>query len=391
MVSVGENVMSLRDVFITGLGVFLPNEPVSNDQIEAVLGPMEPTAARLRERVLCQSGIVSRHYALERGTGRLTHTNAQLTAEAVRDLLRKTSFPLDKMACLVCGTSAADQIIPAHGSMVHAELGGPPCEVVTTAGVCCSGMSALKYGYLSVATGQVANAVVTGSDLPSPSLTAQHFQPALERARRAGQRPAAPLEYAFLRWLLSDGAGALLLEPQPRSEGLSLRLDWLDLLSYASQAPVCMYFGRGRQADGTMTGYRTVADPEQLCQGYFFSLGQEVTLLQDYLPPLTRQALACVRERRRLHAEEIDWFLPHYSSARFRQPLYEGLADLGLEIPLERWFTNLATRGNTGAASPYIMLEELFFSGKLRPGQRLLCFVPESARMTFAFLHLTVV
>jgi len=37
------------------------------------------------------------------------------------------------------------------------------------------------------------------------------------------------------------------------------------------------------------------------------------------------------------------------------------------------------------------MLEELARSGRLKSGQRLLCFIPESARMTFAFLHLTAV
>ncbi|MCE1782038.1 hypothetical protein LWT85_24965, partial [Enterobacter hormaechei] len=57
----------------------------------------------------------------------------------------------------------------------------------------------------------------------------------------------------------------------------------------------------------------------------------------------------------------------------------------------ERWFTNLTVKGNTGSASIYIMLDELMKSGKLKKDQRLLCFIPESARFTGAFMHLTVV
>ena len=57
----------------------------------------------------------------------------------------------------------------------------------------------------------------------------------------------------------------------------------------------------------------------------------------------------------------------------------------------ERWFTNLKYKGNTGAASIFIMLDELFKSGKLKAGQRILFMVPESARFTFACMHLTVV
>ena len=60
-------------------------------------------------------------------------------------------------------------------------------------------------------------------------------------------------------------------------------------------------------------------------------------------------------------------------------------------IPQDKWFTNLHSKGNTGSASIYIMLDELFRSGQLRDGQRILCFVPESGRFTGAFMHLTVV
>jgi len=58
---------------------------------------------------------------------------------------------------------------------------------------------------------------------------------------------------------------------------------------------------------------------------------------------------------------------------------------------MQRWFTNLTSKGNTGAASIFIILEELFNQGRLRTGERLLCYVPESGRFSTAFMHLTVV
>ena len=67
------------------------------------------------------------------------------------------------------------------------------------------------------------------------------------------------------------------------------------------------------------------------------------------------------------------------------------LAEADLPIPQERWFTNLTSKGNTGAASIFIILEELFNGGRLRRGERLLCYVPESGRFSSAFMHLTVV
>src|SRR5690606_11062482 len=103
------------------------------------------------------------------------------------------------------------------------------------------------------------------------------------------------------------------------------------------------------------------------------------------------EALRRILQKRDLRVEEIEHFLPHYSSEFFRERLAEGLAEVGLAIPQQRWFTNLTSKGNTGAASVFIILEELFNGGRLRPGERLLCYVPESGRFSSAFIHLTVV
>jgi 3-oxoacyl-[acyl-carrier-protein] synthase-3 len=87
----------------------------------------------------------------------------------------------------------------------------------------------------------------------------------------------------------------------------------------------------------------------------------------------------------------VDWFLPHYSSHFFREPLRRRMEEIGFPVPPERWFSNLATKGNTGSASIFILLEELFHSGRLRKGERLLCMIPESGRFSIAYMHLTVV
>ena len=49
------------------------------------------------------------------------------------------------------------------------------------------------------------------------------------------------------------------------------------------------------------------------------------------------------------------------------------------------------TTGNVCAASIYLIMEDRFKSGELKPGQRLLCFIPESGRLSHCFMHLTVV
>jgi 3-oxoacyl-[acyl-carrier-protein] synthase-3 len=170
-----------------------------------------------------------------------------------------------------------------------------------------------------------------------------------------------------------------------------LRIDWIDIMSFANESDVCMYFGLRKKDDGTTEGYRTVDDHERLFRDGFLRLGQDVRVLNDRLPALMGTAISRIKEKRGLSSACIDWLLPHYSSQWFRQRFYDGLADLGLEIPWERWFTNLTTKGNTGSAAIYIMLEELMASGRVRRGQHILGMIPESARMLFGFVHFTVV
>ncbi|HXE38710.1 MAG TPA: hypothetical protein VN639_09555, partial [Azonexus sp.] len=131
-------------VYITGTSAFLPNAPVGNEDMENILGVVGGRPSRARRIVLRNNGIRQRHYAIDPLTGETTHTNAQLTAEAVRGLgIGQT------IDCLATGTTMPDQLMPNHGVMVHGELGIPPCEVVSTAGICVSGISALKYAYMA--------------------------------------------------------------------------------------------------------------------------------------------------------------------------------------------------------------------------------------------------
>jgi 3-oxoacyl-[acyl-carrier-protein] synthase III len=381
-----------QDAYVTGWGVCLPNEPVDNAHIEAVLGPLKSQSSAVKRRVLMNNGIASRYFAIDPATGALTHTNAGMTADAVRAMCRDFGFAIEDIACLACGTSSADQIIPGHASMVHAELGAPPCEIISPGGVCCAGVSALKYGYLNVASGATANAVATGSELSSPSLRASHFAPQMKLGAGPGEdHPLLPFSNEFLRWMLSDGAGALMIEPRPRENGPSLRIDWIDLVSYATETEVCMYFGLRKEDGGRVSSWRSIDDEAALFGGGYLNLSQDVKVLGDKLPVLMRRAMEEMRRKRAVKAEEVDWLLPHYSSNWFRQKLHDGLVEIGFPIPFERWFTNLPTKGNTGSASIFIMIEELMASGKVKPGDRILCVVPESSRMLFGFIRFTVV
>jgi 3-oxoacyl-[acyl-carrier-protein] synthase-3 len=374
------------EVFLTRTGAFLPFAPVGNEEIEDVLGRVGGKPSRARRLVLRSNGIQSRHYAIDRATGEPAMSNAQLTAAAIRAM-----GDIGHVDCLVTGTSLPDQLMPNHAVMVHGELGWPRLEVVSCAGICLAGTAALKHAWLSVRAGESHRAVATGSELASPILLARNFDAEVEQKLQAlEERPEIAFEKDFLRWMLSDGAGAVLLETAPRGP-LSLRIDWIELSSAAHELPACMYAGADKNEDESLRGWLRFSTSDWQAKSVF-AVKQDVRLLNDNIMRATlSEPLAEVMIKHKLRVDDIDWFLPHLSSQYFIEPGIRALAEVGLPIPRERWFSNLTSKGNTGSASPYIMLDELFRSGRIKPGHKLLMFVPESGRFSSGFIYMEAV
>ena len=381
----------MRDVYIRGMASALPGEPVDNDTMESVLGFVGGKPSKARKITLRSNGIEQRHYVLDPQTRVATMTNARLTAKAVEGL---AGDGLDIMGIqtLACGTTTPDQLMPAHGAMVQGELGIPACEMVTTAGICISGAMAFKYAFLAVAAGDVEDAVATGSETVSPMMRAEYFEPESDAMIAALEKnPILAFEKDFLRWMLSDGAGAAWLSSKrPENGAPALRVKWIDMVSFAGVMETCMYGGAEKDEKGELHGWKEYA-PEAWLTKSIFAIKQDVKLLNANAQEVTRKAARIIlKERRDVDGSSIDWFLPHYSSHYFKPKIYDALKDAGCEIPDSRWYTNLTTKGNTGAASIYIMLEELFHSGRLKKGDNILCYVPESGRFSVSFIFLTV-
>ena len=376
----------MNNVYITNVSAYLPHEPISNDDIESVLGKIHGKPSRARRVILRNNGIQSRHYAIDKITGKASMSNAQLTAKAI------TALDVQgKVDLLVTGTSTPDQLLPNHGVMVHGELGWDCLEVVSTAGVCLSGTTSLKYAYLSVKSSEAQRAIATGSERVSPQLLAHQFETDSDsNANQLESRAEFDFEKDFLRWMLSDGAGSVLLESRPQGP-LSLKIHWIELFSYAHLQPVCMYAGAEKNGHDSLTGWADIPISQRNKKSTF-AIKQDIRQLNENVVPLTLiTPLETIRAKHGLESDDVDWFLPHISSMYFAKPVARQLAEVGLDMEPEKWFTNLTTFGNTGSASPFIILNELFHSGRIKTGQNLLMFIPESGRFSSGFVYLEAV
>jgi 3-oxoacyl-[acyl-carrier-protein] synthase III len=374
----------MHKVFINGVGKFFPGEPIDNDHMEEYLGKINDRASKVRSRILKSNGIQSRHYAIDRNQQTL-YSNSEMAAHAIRDLLSQVNLEPKAIDLLAAATTWADLLVPGFGSMVHGEMAEfSPLEVVSTTGVCCAGISALKYAASQVALGEKLAAIAVASEMPSRLFKHTHFE--AETVIQSGKTVGFDSE--FLRWMLSDGAGAMLLQNRPNAQGISLKVEWIESISHANAYPVCMY--AGAESDAATKSWMDYPSYGDAAKAGAIDLRQNIRLL-DQVIKLGVEGWLKLIDLGRVKPEEIDWLLCHYSSHFFRGQIVDLLEKAGCMIPEEKWFTNLYTRGNTGCASIYLMLEELFRSGNLKPGQKIFCFVPESGRFTTAYMMLTVV
>jgi 3-oxoacyl-[acyl-carrier-protein] synthase-3 len=221
-------------------------------------------------------------------------------------------------------------------------------------------------------------------------MQAKFFKEEAEKVAQLEGDGIIAFEKDFLRFMLSDGAAAALLKDKPNADGLSLKIEWIEQRSYAHLLPACMYAGAIKDEAGNFIGWNDL-EQDQWAGESAFALKQDTKLLGEFIVKKGGEFMKELVEKKKFDIDKITYFLPHLSSQYFGSRIAKELELLGMNIPSSKWFTNLTWVGNVGAASPLLMLEELFNSGRLKKGDTLWMMIPESARFNYGYIMLTVV
>ena len=369
--------VAYSNVYLQSAGMFLPGAPVDNAGMDAFVAPLNRISGRLKRRILAENGIQTRHYAID-DAGATVLSNAQMAAGAIEATLAGAGRSLADIGFLSSGSSGGDALMPGFANMIQGEMAAPPMETLSVHGVCAASVGALQAAAQAVESGAHRLALSVASEMPSRLF---------KRSRFAAQGYDTDFDAHFLRWMLSDGAGALLLGgPQalPQINGLRLQLKWTHLRSFAGDYPVCMQLGLTADRSRSHLDFPAWADAEAAGA---LSLRQDIRLL-PHLFDVCIHEYADLAHKGWVPERGIDHFLCHYSSERFIPVVEELLGKAQLGIPRERWWSNLAWRGNTGAASIFIMLSEFLQTqgARLKAGDTVLCFIPESGRFTAGYM-----
>lgn len=362
--------------YLTDTAAFLPGEPVDNAAMDRYIGSINRMSGRIKQRILAENGIHLRHYALDE-QGVSQHSVASMGAAVVRALIAERSPP----GFLAAATTGGDCAAPGLANLIQGELHLPPLEALSVSGICAASIGALNAVAQAVESGSAQSAVAVASEFPSRLFKASRF---------AGRAQDVDFDAHFLRWMLSDGAGGVRLANAPAADGISLKLKWIHQKSFSGDMPTCMQVGMS--LGNGLPGYLDYPSLAAAEQAGAFDLRQNIRTLPNLFDLGLHEYAQLVRDGH-VDPARISHFLCHYSSERFKPLMAELMSAAGIGIPGERWFSNLATKGNTGSASIFIILDEFFQSrrAQLRVGEQIFGFVPESGRFAAAYFLLEVV
>ncbi|WP_319268399.1 beta-ketoacyl-ACP synthase III [uncultured Draconibacterium sp.] len=376
-----------KNVYISSISKFLPNSPVENEDMEQYLGLINSKPSRVRRIVLKQNGIKSRYYALDKKQ-KITHTNAELAFRSIQKLFPDEKIPED-IDVLACATGNPDQLLPSHASMVHGLMKNKPMELYSASGVCLTCLQAFKTAYLSVLSGVSSKAICSTSELASPTLLSKNYEEEYEHCSQVGKDPYMAFEKDFLRFMLSDGASSVLLSDKKSENGISFKVEWVEMTSYANELPTCMFMGAELREDGELTSWKEF-ESRELINRSVLTVKQDIRLLKPNIIRYWVDHLEYCLEKYDLNPADVDYVIPHVSSMFFYGKLAEGIEARGLDLGTNKWFTNLTEIGNIASASIFAALDDLCKTEMLKVDDKVLLLVPESGRFSYGTVLLTV-
>lgn len=359
------------ECYITSTGRYLPGPAIGSEDISKYLGSL-PDEDQVGQQVLTMNGIRQRHYAQD-DRQNATESVYEMAAKAAEHCLQNVSAD-KQISFMAAGSTYAPYSAPGIASWIHPLIAARspqarrPMEISSHGGICSSGAAAIVGAVRAIKSGEHQTALAIGAEHSSEVLKSSVIKPIDDRSEHTELRYSKWFMSVFLRFMLSDGAGAFLLESQPAAKGISLAVNWTYSLSMAHECPLCMKLDNSNRL-----------------------LSQDLSVLNRHLFPASEIFGHEAFERHHDSMTTYSVVLPHLSSFFFRRKMERMIDHLaGKDSPKIPYWTNLATVGNTGSASIYLMLHEYIQSTQLKHGDRILLFVPESGQFNFVLVSLTV-
>lgn len=345
-------------VSIVATGSYLPGEAITNDQMEALVGPLPPD-------ILAGIQVERRYWMIDPVTGEHRVNNSVMAYRAATEALERAGIAPSEVDLLVCATASPDYPLPALVTLLQEQLGIQRCAVVEVRSGCAGAVEALDIARLYLEAGHYHTAVVVGSETISPLLAPLFLGKNPDEIRmRDRMNP-----YNF-----GDGAGAMVLRVGERGRGI------------LGSAMACV--GGDRKPGMQIVGAGGTHAPlhQNMKARRPMELKVDVVESGRFTPYVMTQGIADVLRRCGVAAESIDvCIIPEGNAGYVTEELHAAGLLTAEWVALEtKIVENLAHVGATGSAAVPLALDDAYKTGKIQPGNRVMLLAIETSKWIYA-------
>ena len=355
------------NVRIIGTGSFLPGKPLTIDEVDYFLGPLTGAPVKIqkwleRMKVLMKELLEVEHYyfAIDPVTRAFTEDNITMSVKAAKLALSQANLKPAEIDLIVYGSAHQDQM-PTASVRIQEALGIEKCGELSIHSNCTSAYKALLTAYDMLRLGRYKKALVVSSGISSSELRAEYYN-----------QPLIKKEEAFLRYFLSDGAGAVILEATTENKN-GLYLQCATMESVGGNKPAAMlnqrpaYWMNPKEEFESGKHHLAQMFNEQL-RIHFNEEGGSVfykglkRMIADYQIPV----------------EKVRFFQVNFPSKHISELVMEECESLG--IPKNKLYTKMSTMGYIGPPMVFVCLDQILREEKLANEDIILSFVTEVSK-----------
>ncbi len=312
--------MSIR-AHITGIGHFVPPRTVTNLELEKVINTSD-------EWIRQRSGIGERRH-VEVGVG-----SSDLAFEAALRAIQDAHIDKSEIDFIVAATLSPDHYFPGIGVIVQKKLGLAGLGALDVRNQCSGFIYALSVADQYIRTQTHKKILLVAAEVQSTNLDYSD-------------------EGRDMAVLFGDGAGAVILEPNPNDDGRGILSTHLF-------------------SDGNFVTDLWMEKPSPKDKPTFFPSFIES---KRYFPRMNGrnvfknavvkmpEAVRIGLKHNNLTIEDVDHLIPHQANDRISL-----MVARNLKIPVEKVIRNIDRYGNTTSASIPIALDEAVKQGRIKKG-----------------------
>ncbi len=359
---------NFHPVKILGTGTFLPGNPLTIEDVDKVLGKIDKLPGKLskwleRTRSLFEQmlEVESYYFAIDPATRAFTEDNITMSVKAARKALERAKIKPSEIDFIAYGSAHQDQM-PTASVRIQEKLGIEKCAEISIHSNCTSAYKALMVASDFIKMGRYKTALVLSSNISSSELRAEYYNP--EKITK---------EQLFLRYFLSDGAGAVLLQADNKNERKGFYIEETTTESIGGLKPSAMYNQRPAYWMNPMEEYKS--GKHHLSQmfsdelrNHFFENGSSI-----FYAGLKRML-----NTYQIDTSKIKYFQVDFPSKHISELVLDECTKLGINP--KSFYTKMSTLGYVGPPMAFFSLDKIINEENISSGDIILSFVTEVSK-----------